>query len=170
MWHTGHSGWQLEGGTAAALASQPSVALELTHLQSEMVQLLTRAAAISCKQVRPARLRRARYICMKTASPSEPTRTGQVKLGGSYGKGDGRPRSTRATNGPPASSMEGRAISCSQISRPHPNRTHSKSIGFLYQPKKMTFPEPRSRVELFILIVSEMKQQKTSHVNSSVSC
>lgn len=47
--------------------------------------------------------------------------------------------------------VEGRAISWPQISCPHPNRTHSKSIGLLYQPKKMTFPEPLSRVELFLL-------------------
>lgn len=56
MWRTGHCGLQ-QGGVQQTLASQksPAAALQLSQLPPEMfLPLLPRAAAISCKQVKPA--------------------------------------------------------------------------------------------------------------------
>lgn len=128
---------QLEGGSAALVVSQKSPeALQLPHLRSQMPQLLSRAAAISWKQVSPALLTRAHCICANVLlfphsgqRPFPQTKRGWV--GDSHRRGDRRPKPSRATKGPAASSMEGRAIPC-----PHPNSRRSKSIGFLYQPKR----------------------------------
>lgn len=51
--------WSAAGGwSAAVLASwkSPAEALQLSHLPSESLRLLTRAAAVSCRQVKPALL------------------------------------------------------------------------------------------------------------------
>lgn len=137
-----------------------------------MVLLLTRAAAISCKQVKPAPLRRACYICMNMLPLPQ-----RLCLKAKWSWAAAMERATDALDHPElrmghqCHPWKAELFPAHRFPAPTPTeKTHSKSIGFLYQPKKMTFAEPLSRPELFILIVSEMKQQKTSHVNSSVSC